>query len=71
AAQRGSFHAIQYLLDNKKASVNDVDAQGITPLHYAALNNHDVCAKYLIDRGAVVDQPGGDLKATPLHWATR
>lgn len=71
AAQRGSFHAIQYLLDNKKASVNDVDAQGATALHYAALGNHDVCVKYLIDRGAVVDKPAGDLQATPLHWAAR
>ena len=71
AAQRGSFHSIQYLLDNKKATPNDVDSQGVTPLHYAALNNHDVCVKYLIDRGATVDQPAGDLQATPLHWATR
>ncbi|KAI9322441.1 hypothetical protein BX666DRAFT_1815254, partial [Dichotomocladium elegans] len=50
---------------------NDVDSQGTTPLHYAALNNHDVCVKYLIDRGAIVDAPAGDLQATPLHWATR
>lgn len=71
AAQRGSFHSIQHLLDNKKATANDVDSQGVTPLHYAALNNHDVCVKYLIDRGAIVDKPAGDLQATPLHWATR
>ncbi|KAI9490612.1 hypothetical protein BDB00DRAFT_725407, partial [Zychaea mexicana] len=71
AAQRGSFQALQYLLDSKKATPNDIDSQGVTPLHYASLNNHDICAKYLIDRGALVDKPGGDLQATPLHWATR
>ncbi|KAI8384444.1 uncharacterized protein BYT42DRAFT_562562 [Radiomyces spectabilis] len=71
AAQRGSFQTIRYLLDNKLASVNDVDAGGITPLHYATLAHNDVCVKYLIDRGATVDAPGGDLKATPLHWAAR
>jgi len=26
---------------------------------------------YLLARGAVVDAIGGDLKSTPLHWATR
>lgn len=71
AAQRGSFQTIRYLLDNKLASVNDVDAQGATALHYATLANNDVCVKYLIDKGAMVDAPAGDLAATPLHWASR
>lgn len=71
AAQRGSFQTIRYLLDNKLATVRDVDAQGATALHYATLANNDVCVKYLIDKGAVVDAPAGDLKATPLHWASR
>ncbi|RCI05084.1 palmitoyltransferase akr1, partial [Rhizopus stolonifer] len=71
AAQRGSFQTLKYILDNKLATVHDVDAQGATPLHHATLANNDVCLKYLIDRGAVVDAPGGDLKATPLHWASR
>ncbi|KAG0740430.1 hypothetical protein G6F57_004835 [Rhizopus arrhizus] len=55
----------------ESTTVHDVDAQGATPLHYATLANNDVCLKYLIDRGATVDAPGGDLKATPLHWACR
>lgn len=71
AAQRGSFQTIRYLLDNKLATVRDVDAQGATALHYATLANNDVCVKYLIDKGAIVDAPAGDLKATPLHWASR
>ncbi|KAI8350886.1 ankyrin repeat-containing domain protein, partial [Choanephora cucurbitarum] len=71
AAQKGSFQTIRYLLDNKLATVYDVDAQGATALHYAILANNDVCLKYLIDKGAVVDAPAGDLQATPLHWASR
>ncbi|GAN10451.1 palmitoyltransferase akr1 [Mucor ambiguus] len=71
AAQRGSFQTIRYLLDNKIATVHDVDNQGATALHYATLANNDVCVKYLIDKGAVVDAPAGDLQATPLHWASR
>jgi len=27
--------------------------------------------RYFISKGAVVDKIGGDLKSTPLHWATR
>ncbi|KAI8341579.1 hypothetical protein BD560DRAFT_339173, partial [Blakeslea trispora] len=71
AAQRGSFQTIRYLLDNKLATVYDIDAQGATALHHAVLANNDVCLKYLVDRGAVVDAPAGDLQATPLHWASR
>ena len=29
------------------------------------------CSRYLISKGAIVDKIGGDLKSTPLHWATR
>lgn len=58
-------------MDNKLATVHDVDNQGATALHYATLANNDVCVKYLIDKGAVVDAPAGDLQATPLHWASR
>lgn len=58
-------------MENKLADVNDIDAQGATALHYATLANNDVCVKFLIDKGAIVDAPAGDLKATPLHWASR
>lgn len=71
AAQRGSFQDIRYLLNNKKATPNDLDPQGIPALHYAALSNQDAIIKYLIDRGATVDYMAGDLKATALHWASR
>lgn len=27
--------------------------------------------RFLIERGAIVDAVGGELNATPLHWATR
>ncbi|KAI9485348.1 MAG: ankyrin repeat-containing domain protein, partial [Benjaminiella poitrasii] len=71
AAQKGSFQTIHYLISNKLASVHDVDSQGATALHYATLANNDVCVKYLIDKGADVNAPAGELQATPLHWASR
>lgn len=51
--------------------MNDTDPQGASVLHHAILSNSDACIKYLIDKGAIVDAPAGDLKATPLHWASR
>lgn len=27
--------------------------------------------RYYISKGAIVDQLGGDLNSTPLHWAIR
>ena len=30
-----------------------------------------VFIRYFVSKGAVVDQKGGILNATPLHWAVR
>ena len=47
------------------------DKDNITLLHWAAINNrHDVVDFYM-SKGAIVDAIGGDLNATPLHWAVR
>ncbi|CAG0890076.1 unnamed protein product [Cyprideis torosa] len=51
--------------------VQTADAEGITLLHWAAINNRKEIAAMLIREGALVDALGGELKATPLHWATR
>lgn len=40
-------------------------------LHWAAINNRRDIIKYFLDKGATVDAIGGELNATPLHWATR
>ncbi|ORZ23447.1 ankyrin repeat-containing domain protein [Absidia repens] len=71
ASHQGSFILIRNILDSKKASVGDTDVSGVSALHYAALGNHSVCVKYLIDRGAEVDFMGGQVPATALHWAAR
>lgn len=47
------------------------DAENITLLHWAAINNRLDIARYYISMGAVVDVLGGDLMATPMHWAIR
>ncbi|KAI8918900.1 ankyrin repeat-containing domain protein [Entophlyctis helioformis] len=71
ACQTGNLARVTDLVDNGQASAFDQDPERCTPLHWAAINNHIAIAKFLIDRGAVVDAAGGDLNATPLHWASR
>ena len=51
--------------------VNQPDSETVTLLHWAAINNRREIIRYYISKGAVVDAVGGELLATPLHWATR
>uniref|UniRef100_A0A674MV66 Palmitoyltransferase n=1 Tax=Takifugu rubripes TaxID=31033 RepID=A0A674MV66_TAKRU len=51
--------------------VRQPDKENVTLLHWAAINNRVDLVKYYISKGAIVDQLGGDLNSTPLHWATR
>lgn len=51
--------------------VRTPDGDNITLLHWAAINCRLELARYYIAAGAVVDVLGGDLMATPLHWAIR
>jgi len=51
--------------------VNQADAETVTLLHWAAINNRRDIINYLVSKGSVVDVVGGELQATPLHWATR
>ncbi|BFZ60483.1 palmitoyltransferase akr1 [Saitoella coloradoensis] len=71
AAQRGDLTRIQHLLDTGLASATSSDSQGITPLHWAAINDHLLVCKLLLQNGADPNARGGDLSATPLHWAAR
>ncbi|XP_065539500.1 palmitoyltransferase ZDHHC13 isoform X1 [Lathamus discolor] len=51
--------------------VRQPDKENVTLLHWAAINNRQELVKYYISKGAIVDQLGGDLNSTPLHWAVR
>ncbi|CAB4409645.1 unnamed protein product [Rhizophagus irregularis] len=65
------FQENRILIENGYAEVTDSDSQNVTALHWAAINNHVIVAKYLIENGAEVNAFGGELVATPLHWAAR
>ena len=70
-AQAGDIAKITQLLDSGEATANDRDAEGISALHWSSMNSHTSLCKLLLERGAEVDAVGGELQATPLHWAAR
>ena len=71
ACQIGDLAKVEELINSGEFSATDAGPDGITPLHWAAINNRITVCKYLLDQGALVDAKGGDLQATPLHWAAR
>uniref|UniRef100_A0AAR2LE71 Palmitoyltransferase n=1 Tax=Pygocentrus nattereri TaxID=42514 RepID=A0AAR2LE71_PYGNA len=70
ATQYGIFERCRELVE-AGYDVRQPDKENVTLLHWAAINNRVDLVKYYISKGAVVDQLGGDLNSTPLHWATR
>jgi len=72
AAQRGHAAVVGLLLDagedpnryNPKAS-----HAHSTPLHQAAIGNHDAVVRVLVERGARLDIRDTIYKSTPLGWA--
>jgi ankyrin repeat protein len=70
-ARLGEIGAIQRLFDSGKYDATYGDAQGITPLHWAAINNHYALCHFLIQSGANVNAKGGDAVATPVLWAAK
>nr|CAD7444734.1 unnamed protein product [Timema bartmani] len=70
ATQYGSLSRVRELIEAGH-DVNQPDTETVTLLHWAAINNRQEIIRYYISKGAGVDVVGGELLATPLHWATR
>ncbi|XP_056630446.1 palmitoyltransferase Hip14 [Diorhabda sublineata] len=70
ATQYGAFNRVKELLE-RGYDVNQRDSENVTLLHWASINNRKDIISFFIDHGAEVDAIGGELQATPLHWATR
>ncbi|KAI4278637.1 MAG: hypothetical protein LQ337_000877 [Flavoplaca oasis] len=70
-ARLGELGPIQKLLDEGKYTADYQDAENITPLHWAAINNHLALCRFLLDNGAGVNALGGINEATPAHWAVQ
>ncbi|KAL8775315.1 MAG: hypothetical protein Q9209_000322 [Squamulea sp. 1 TL-2023] len=70
-ARLGEIGPIQKLLEEGKFTADYKDAENITPLHWAAINNHYALCDFLIKHGANVNALGGVNEATPAHWAVQ
>ncbi|HMF98557.1 MAG TPA: ankyrin repeat domain-containing protein [Vicinamibacterales bacterium] len=72
AAQLGHAEVVRLLLDAGE-DPNRYNPKGghahSTPLHQAALANHDAVVRLLVERGARLDIPDTIYKGTPLGWA--
>ncbi|KAL1116290.1 hypothetical protein AAG570_005785, partial [Ranatra chinensis] len=68
--QYGSLERCKQLVE-AGYDVNQPDGETVTLLHWAAINNRQDIIRYYVSKGAIVDAIGGELLATPLHWATR
>lgn len=70
ATQFGALERCKELIE-AGYDIRQPDKENVTMLHWAAINNRADIVKYYISKGAVIDQLGGDLNSTPLHWAIR
>ena len=53
------------------AQVNELDENGMSPLHYAARFNHHQVVRMLVEDGRADPGIRDDEKAIPLHYACR
>ncbi|KAI4141575.1 MAG: hypothetical protein LQ340_007601, partial [Diploschistes diacapsis] len=70
-ARLGDVEPMRRLLDGGRFRADHKDHEGITPLHWAAINNHYAMCKFLIGSGADVNAKGGEAVATPTMWAAQ
>nr|XP_058941683.1 transient receptor potential cation channel subfamily A member 1-like [Pocillopora verrucosa] len=71
ACAQGSMEIVKLLAsyDLSICRITLLDAEGQTPLHRAATNNHVSVVEYLLDQGAAIDPPDKSRR-TPLYQAT-
>ncbi|CAK8679344.1 unnamed protein product [Clavelina lepadiformis] len=69
ASMYGRYNACVRLLDSDQGPniINEKDDQGMTPLHFAAMNGHVKVVQLLMNRGAIIHR--NLIGATPLHVA--
>ncbi|KAK4940425.1 palmitoyltransferase akr1 [Elasticomyces elasticus] len=70
-ARLGEIRSIQKLFDSGRYKATYADDEGITPLHWAAINGHLALCHFLIQAGSNVNAKGGEAEATPVLWAAK
>lgn len=70
ACQEGNLDKVKEALAGG-VGINDTFSDHVTGLHWAAINNRLTIVKHLCENGGDANFLGGDLRASPLHWACR
>ncbi|CAD6500730.1 BgTH12-06437 [Blumeria graminis f. sp. triticale] len=70
-ARLGDIHGIEKLFQSGTFDPTYCDAEGISPLHWAAINNQYAMCQFLLNSGADVNKKGGESVATPAMWAAQ
>ncbi|RKF79652.1 Palmitoyltransferase AKR1 [Golovinomyces cichoracearum] len=70
-ARLGDIRGIERLYQSGNFNSSYCDREGITPLHWAAINNQYMMCEFLINEGADVNKKGGESAATPAMWAAQ
>ncbi|KAM4057272.1 ankyrin repeats (3 copies) domain-containing protein [Hirsutella rhossiliensis] len=70
-ARVGDVGAMEKLFESGEYDATFVDDEGITPLHWAAINNQYAMCKFLLEHGAEINRKGGESVATALQWAAQ
>ncbi|CAJ0553324.1 Ff.00g118360.m01.CDS01 [Fusarium sp. VM40] len=70
-ARIGDVPAMEKIFESGEFDATYHDDEGITPLHWAAINNQYGMCKFLIEHGAEINRKGGESVATPLQWAAQ
>jgi ankyrin repeat protein len=68
ACQYGDVLLVHYLVAKQGQSVGFRDAEGHTPLHWAAYQDHEGVARLLLSFGADIRSTDAE-GLTPIHWA--
>lgn len=73
ACQQGDLATVKEMIENGVIDLKHDydDVERVSGLHWASINNRLSVVRYLISKDVDVNFQGGELNATPLHWAAR
>ncbi|CAF0983294.1 unnamed protein product [Brachionus calyciflorus] len=70
AVRTDRVNLVQNLVSQKGSNIlNEYDADGFTPMHWAVYEGSVEIVKYLFDNNAVYDSSSNTAGQTPMHWA--
>jgi ankyrin repeat protein len=69
ATIHGNLEEVRAILQSHPDLINQKDAAGATPVHYAAFGGHCAVVEYLVQQGANINATDAQFNATPAGWA--